>query len=248
MPLTLSWEPQPEVPAAPATSRVAAFFDLDGTLIRGAVGSYVFKLMRQRGLIPRRKLVTALGYRLLYSANLATGVDIYRFGYRLLAGMSLAEAKQLTDDSMEDVYRNVYAEGVAIVEEHRAKGHFLAAVTGAPEYGAYLVCKKLGIDHLVCTPTPLRGDRLGTEVNVERMCYGPGKVRRLAEFARTWGLDLTQSFAYADSASDLPFLDAVGKPHAVNPQWLLSMEAKKRNWPVLNFGARIGDRPKADAA
>jgi putative phosphoserine phosphatase / 1-acylglycerol-3-phosphate O-acyltransferase len=240
MPLTLSWEPQTSPPPQTGAPRVAALFDIDGTLIRGAVGGYVFREMRRRRMIPRRKLVTAFGYRLLYSANLATGVDIYRFGYRLLAGMTLEQAKQLTDESMEAVYRNLYEEGIRAIEEHRSKGHFIAAVTGAPEYGAYLVCKKLGIDHLVCTPTPIEGDRLGTEVNVDRMCYGEGKVRRLHEFARTWGLDLNQSFAYADSASDLPFLAAVGNPRPVNPQVLLSLEARKREWPVLTFSKCVG--------
>jgi putative phosphoserine phosphatase / 1-acylglycerol-3-phosphate O-acyltransferase len=237
MPLTLSWQTPPPGPTPAESSRIAAFFDFDGTLVRGAVGGYVFREMRRRRMIPRRKLVAAFGYRLLYSANLATGVDIYRFGYRLLAGMTLEEAKHLTDDAMEAVYRNVYTEGVAAIEEHRSKGHFIAAVTGAPEYGAFLLCKKLGIDHLVCTPTPIVGDRLGTEVDVERMCYGEGKVRRLKELAATWGLDLERSYAYADSASDLPFLAAVGNPRVVNPQWLLSIEAKKRGWPVLTFSS-----------
>lgn len=246
MPLTFSWEPAPPSPQGPTepsprADRVAAFFDFDGTLLRGAIGGYVFVEMRRQGMIPRRKLITASAYRVLWWLNLANGADLYRFGYRLLEGMPLEEANALTDRAMERVYRNVFAEGIESLDEHRSQGHLIAAVTGAPEYGAYLLCRRLGIEHLVCTPTPVAGGRLGSEVDRGAMCYGEGKVRRLMAFARAWGVDLARSYAYADSASDAPFLRTVGNPRAVNPHWLLAREARRRGWPVLRFERRAGD-------
>jgi phosphoserine phosphatase len=66
-------------------------------------------------------------------------------------------------------------------------------------------------------------------------CYGPGKVEAIAEMAGWEGFDLTRCYAYSDSASDLPMLEAVGHPVAVNPDKALARVAHQRGWPVVEF-------------
>jgi phosphoserine phosphatase len=69
-------------------------------------------------------------------------------------------------------------------------------------------------------------------------CYGPGKVTAMEEIARWDGLDLAQCYAYSDSASDLPMLQAVGHPVAVNPDKKLARHARAHGWPMVNFSQR----------
>ena len=69
-------------------------------------------------------------------------------------------------------------------------------------------------------------------------CYGPGKVDAIHELARWEGLDLAQCYAYSDSASDLPMLEAVGHPVAVNPDSRLERLALRRGWPIVIFSRR----------
>jgi phosphoserine phosphatase len=65
--------------------------------------------------------------------------------------------------------------------------------------------------------------------------YGPEKARLVRELARTHGINLAESYAYGDHHSDYQLLDAVGHPHAVNPDFQLRRRATERGWPILHF-------------
>ncbi len=218
------------------SGRVAAFFDLDGTLIDGAISGYLLAHLVGQGRLPARRLASMAGYNLLYKMNLLSARSIYRAAAELVVGWPIEEANQVMALVMErSVHRRVYAGAIERIEWHRAQGHLLVVVTGAPEHGAKMLCDRLEIPHVIGTRAPVREGRIAAEFSVEDLCYGEGKVVRVRAFAEEQGIDLRSSYAYSDSRSDLPLLQAVGRGHAVNPQWLLERQARERGMPVLRF-------------
>jgi HAD superfamily hydrolase (TIGR01490 family) len=215
--------------------RSAAFFDLDGTLIEGAISGYLLRHLVWMGRIPKRRLASMAGLNVLYKLNLLTPETVYKVAQEMVVGWSLEEIDRVMTSVMERVNRRVYAGAIERIEWHRAQGHLLAVVTGGPEHGARLLCERLAIPHVIGTRAPVRNGRITGEFSVADLCYGEGKVVRVHAFARQFDVDLAKSYAYSDSRSDLPLLQAVGHAHAVNPQWLLEREAQKHGMPVLRF-------------
>jgi phosphoserine phosphatase len=128
----------------------------------------------------------------------------------------------------------LYQGGVDIVREHREKGHITVIATAAGEYIAERVRAQLGADDFIATPTPVKGDRMSSEV-MGPMAFMEGKLDMAAQYCAGNGAELTDCWFYSDSASDLPLLEAVGHPVMVNPQLKLRAAARDRGWPVLKF-------------
>ena len=215
--------------------QTAAFFDIDDTLIKGSAGGYLIRYLYREGFI-RLSTVLRLGYYvLLYRLNRLKQTEVYRWGYGLCGDRSVAEVKQILDGAFERyVSRRVYSDALRLVRDHRTQGHLVVAISGAPDYMVERICALLGIEHFIATKTPIVGDRVTRDVQ-EPICYGAGKVLFASEFAMRHGIDLGTSYFYSDSASDLPLLEQVGNPVAVNPQRLLRRHARRRGWRILRF-------------
>jgi len=219
---------------------VAAFWDLDGTLIDGAVTGYLVRHLVARGQMQKRRLAVMAAYNVLYKLNLLTAEGIHRAASNLVVGWKIDDAQRVMAEVMaEHVHRNVWAEAVDRIRWHKSQGHVQAVVTGGPEYAARLLSDKLGIEHVLASRTPIRDGRIAPDFSPEDLCFGEAKVGRVRAFAAERGVDLSQSYAYSDSRSDLPMLREVGHAHAVNPQWLLSRRARREGIPVLRWRERI---------
>ena len=216
-------------------AHTAAFFDIDDTLIKGSAGGYLIRHLYREGLI-RLATVLRLGYYVvLYRLNRLRQTDVYRWGYGLCGDRPLAQVEQILDAAFERyVSRRVYRDALRLVREHRERGHLVVAISGAPDYMVERLCRLLGIEHFIATKTPIVGDRVSRDVQ-EPICYGAGKLLFATEFAARHGVDLHASYFYSDSASDLPLLEQVGYPVAVNPQRLLRRHARRRGWRILDF-------------
>jgi HAD superfamily hydrolase (TIGR01490 family) len=176
------------------------------------------------------------GYNVLYKLNMLTPESLHKLAVEMVVGWPIDEANQLMAEVTErHIRRKVYAGAIERIEWHRAQGHVLAVVTGAPEYGATLLCSLLGIDHVIGTRTPIVNGVVADTFSIDDLCFGEGKVRRVNAFALTHDVDLERSYAYSDSRSDLPLLRSVGHGHAVNPQYLLERQARSAGMPVLRF-------------
>lgn len=215
--------------------RTAAFFDIDDTLIKGSAGGYLIRHLYHEGFI-RLVTVLRLGYYVaLYRLNRLKQTEVYRWGYGLCGDRTVAQVKQILDAAFERyVARRVYREALNLVHEHRQRGHVVVAISGAPDYMVERVCCLLGIEHFIATKTPIVGDRVTRDVQ-EPICYGAGKLHFATEFAAHHDIDLRSSYFYSDSVSDLPLLERVGNPVAVNPQRLLRRHARRRGWQILRF-------------
>ena len=214
----------------------AAFFDLDRTLLRRSSALALAPAFRARGLISRRQLAKAAAWQLLFIARGASHEAVQRAsvdGLTILRGFAPEEMRTLVTDSMERVLRPlVYAESLDLVERHRGRGEPVYIVSATLQEIVEAIAEDLGFD-----------GALGTVCEVENGVYTGRALRPLhaenkARCIRELDYELADCTAYSDSHTDLPFLEAVGHPIAVNPDRGLRRVAGERGWPVLEFGRR----------
>ena len=191
---------------------------------------------RARGLISRIDLAKSAFWQLLFAARGASAERVRSAaedGMKILDGFSVEELQALVGDAMEPVLRPlVYAEPLHLVQHHRARGERVYIVSATLQEIVEAIADDLDFD-----------GALGTLCEVESGVYTGRALRALhaEEKARAigeLGHDLAESTAYSDSHTDLPFLDAVGYPVAVNPDRALRRIAAARGWPIMEFARR----------
>ena len=129
------------------------------------------------------------------------------------------------------------------METHRLRGERIYLVSAAPEEIVKPLAELLGVDGSIASRSNLDENNRYTGT-MEFYCYGPNKAVAIREFAERTAISLPDSSAYSDSVTDLPMLDCVGHPYAVNPDKQLLAIARERNWEVLHFTkpVRLRDR------
>jgi len=142
----------------------------------------------------------------------------------------------------EEILPSIYPEPERIVGEHKARGHVVAIVSGATRFVVEPLARHLGVDHMLYTGMEVEGGLFTGRV-VEPVCFEEGKIFWLQQFIERESIDLARSWFYTDSVTDLPLLELVGHPMAVNPDPFLYRTARRRRWPV-----RLFEPPKRDAA
>jgi HAD superfamily hydrolase (TIGR01490 family) len=211
----------------------SVFFDLDGTLLRGSTAQYMTRELVRRQTLPPSAVATYLRYDLLYRLNRLTIDEVYGFGQSVLeqTGLGTDEVDALVHSVVrQDILPSLFRHGIDLLREHQRSGHAVVLCTAGPMLTARPVAEALGMDDVLANTA----DWLTSDLP---LCFGPGKVDHMRRWASDHGYDLVDCYAYSDSRSDLPMLEAVGRPRAVNPQWTLRIEAVKRGWPVLHFHA-----------
>ncbi|HZT52957.1 MAG TPA: HAD-IB family hydrolase [Gaiellaceae bacterium] len=215
----------------------AAFFDLDRTLLRRSAALALAGAFRAQGLISRRQLVHAAAWQARYVCCGAGPEAVRRAaedGPRVLAGVRPEELRSLVAASLEPVLRPlVYAEPLRLAAAHRARGERVYVISATLQEIAEAVAADLGFDGALGTVCEVRDGRYtGRAV---RALHADAKAESLRELAEREGFDLARCTAYSDSHTDLPLLEAVGRPVAVNPDRALRRVAAARGWPVLEF-------------
>ena len=211
----------------------AAFFDLDRTLLRRSSALALAPAFRAAGLISRRQLAKAAAWQLLFMARGAGHDAVKRAaedGLVVLRGFTPGELQTLVAESMERVLRPlVYAESLDLVERHRSRGEPVYIVSATLQEIVQAIADDLGFDGALGTVCEVvDGKYTGRAI---RALHAEGKARCLREL----DYDLAASTAYSDSHTDLPFLEAVGHPVAVNPDRKLRKIAAERGWPIEEF-------------
>ena len=217
------------------TRAVAAFFDMDYTLVAANTAAMYVRYLRREGLATRRDVVRMAWWSLQY--RLGT-VDIDAVVGRVVAAMQGDSEAELRARCVqwfaEEVQPFVSPDGRRTVEQHRAQGHRVILLTGSSPYASAPVAEDLGIEDVLCTRMEVQDGRFTGQV-VDPICFGNGKVQWAERFAADAGIDLSLSYFYTDSHTDLPMLERVGQPRVVNPDGRLAREAHHRGWPVLHF-------------
>jgi HAD superfamily hydrolase (TIGR01490 family) len=142
--------------------------------------------------------------------------------------------QELVAEAMEPVLKPlVYAEPLHLVQRHRDRGEPVYIVSATLQEIVEELADELGFDGAIgSTCEIVDGVYTGRSL---RAAHGAGKAAALRELAEAEGLDLPASTAYSDSHTDLPFLEAVGNPVAVNPDRKLRRIARERGWRTLEF-------------
>ncbi|MFK0118700.1 HAD family hydrolase [Streptomyces sp. NPDC090994] len=221
-----------------STPRTAAFFDLDKTVIAKSSTLTFSKSFYQGGLINRRAVMRTAYAQFVFLAGGADHDQMERMRKYLSAlcrGWNVEQVKELVAETLHDLIDPIiYDEAASLIEEHHTAGRDVVIVSTSGAEVVEPVGALLGADRVVATRMVVGEDGCFTG-EVEYYAYGPTKAEAIRELAASEGYDLARCYAYSDSATDLPMLEAVGHPHAVNPDRALRREALARAWPILDF-------------
>ena len=219
-----------------ASGGVAAFFDIDGTLLSVNSAPLYARYLRRHGRARRRDLVRTAFYLLQYRLNLLDLDRAFERASEMIRGQREDDVASFCEQWYREVVRDYLVPDVcALVERHRAEGHTIALLSSSTNYLATPLARELGVEHLLVTRLEVV-DGAFTGRAVAPVCYGDGKVYWAQRFAAEQAIDLRESFFYTDSITDLPVLDLVGHPRIVNPDRLLRRAARKRGWAVVPLG------------
>lgn len=235
----------------------AAFFDLDKTVIAKSSALAFGRPFYRDGLISRRDVVKSGYAQLMF--RLGGGTDEQAMARTrdymaaLSKGWRVEQVQQIVAETLNDLINPyVYAEAAALIAEHQAAGRDVILVSASGDEMVRPIGALLGITDVIATRLSIVDGRYSGEVDF--YSAGPNKVVGVRALAESRGYDLEQCFAYSDSSSDLPLLEAVGHPSAVNPDRTLRRVATERSWPILEFrhpvplGRRLRDRPAVPVA
>ncbi len=226
----------------PPTGRPAAFFDLDKTIIAKSSALAFSKPFYAGGLISRRSVLRSAYAQFVFHLGGADHDQMEKmreFLSRMVTGWHVDTVQEIIADTLHNIVEPlVYDEAVSLIEDHHLAGRDVIIVSASGLEMVEPIGELLGVDAVVAS-------RLSTEEGrftgaIDFYAYAENKAVAMRELAERRGYDLSHSFAYSDSITDVHMLEVVGHPHAVNPDKELRRIAREREWPILIF-----DRPVA---
>jgi HAD superfamily hydrolase (TIGR01490 family) len=231
-------------------ARAAAFFDLDKTLMAGSSGMHFGRAAYRGGLVSRRTIARwgreHLRYRLRGHTDEQAEALLGEVT-ELLKGVPERDIARMVPELLAGILPRIYPQMLDEVHAHQDAGRPTFIVSAAGNELVKLLAQVLVMDGGIGTAYATDADgRLTGELDGPFM-YGAGKVAAMERFAADHDIDLAESYAYSDSASDLPMLQAVGNPVVVNPDPGLAETAKREGWRVMRF-EKLGRRLTIAAA
>lgn len=217
--------------------KVAAFFDLDKTIIATS-SAYAFgREFINSGLIsPRAALQMSLAQATYILAG-HTGEQMDRTRDQLtamIAGWEIEQVRQIAEETMKNVVSPaIYEEARDLIRFHQNLGHDVIIISASATELVQPIAEELGVDQIVATELATKDGVLTGEVLF--YAKGPAKAEEIKRLAQEKGYDLDRSFAYSDSATDIPMLEVVGNAVAVNPDRSLRRAALANDWQIKTF-------------
>ena len=232
---------------ADGAGRPAAFFDLDKTIIAKSSTLAFGRSFYNGGLINRRAVLRTAYAQFVYLAGGADHDQMERMRQFLSAmatGWDVEQVKEIVGETLHDLIDPlIYSEAAALIAEHKAAGRDVVIVSTSGSEVVEPIAEMLGADLAIGTRMAV-GEDGKYSGEIEFYAYAENKAKAIVELAAERGYDLSRSFAYSDSATDVPMLEAVGHPYAVNPDRTLRREATAREWPILVFDKPVALRSR----
>jgi len=224
-----------------STTRAAAFFDLDRTLISGASPATFAVAAWRGGMLDggllARDALGAVMFRLFGASDETSNASRDRI-LEIVRGTRRDELVALNEVVIPTLLDKIRPESHGLIEMHHEAGRDTYIVSASPQELVGALASALGMTGGIGTRAAVDDAGHYTGLLDGPFVYGEGKVEAIADLASDRGYDLRLSYGYSDSASDLPMLDLVGHPVAVNPDSALESVAQQRGWPIVIFSRR----------
>lgn len=217
-------------------SPIAAFFDLDGTLIPGSANIPLAKAAFRRGFVTPVELIKDLRNGVSFLVQGATDQRSAQVRDRILQAVSghpARDVEALGDDFMHQIVDSIQPAMAEILSRHAAEGHHRVVLSASPTEIVSRFAAEAGLEHGTGTTAERDADGVYTGRLAGPFCYREGKAEVLRILAEENAYDLAASYAYSDSVSDLPMLESVGHPVVVNPEPELRQIALERGWRIV---------------
>jgi len=213
-------------------SSVAAFFDIDNTLLEVNSARLYFKYFYDQKKISFPQLMKMGFWTALHRINLLKEEKALPKALNIVIGWEEKEAKMLVDEAFEALVKErLNPEMLDQLEDHRSKNHHIVLVTAAPLITATPIFAYVDADHLMASMFEIKNKRYTGECL--HLMYGQGKINPVMQYAKEHKINLSKSYAYADSYTDRVIMELVGNPIAVNPDKKLKSHAKKHGWKII---------------
>ena len=236
------WYPVVSDRAGSGIQRAAAFFDLDKTIIARSSTLAFGPSFYRHGLISRNDVVRGVLAQLLFRLGGASHQRMEKFRdqvSQVCRGWPADRVADIITRNLQDlIVPHLYDEAVALLTAHRSAGQDVVIVSTSGQEMVGPIGDLLGASTVIATRMEVADGHYTGQV--EFYAYGQAKADQVSSLARERGYSLPHSYAYSDSITDLPMLEIVGNPRAVNPDRALRKVAQQRGWPVLSFGAARG--------
>ncbi|AYC31074.1 HAD family hydrolase [Pseudomonas cavernae] len=213
-----------------------ALFDLDNTLLAGDSDHSWGDFICRRGLVDAAEYEARNdAFYADYCAGKLDVVAYQNFSQAILGRTDMRQLAEWHREFMQEVIEPmILAKGEALLEEHRAAGDQLVIITATNRFVTAPIAARLGVGTLLATECGMQGGRYTGQIS-GIPCYQQGKVVRLNQWLEETGLSLAGSYFYSDSRNDLPLLEIVANPVAVDPDEVLRATATARGWPVISL-------------
>ncbi len=221
------------------TPKRVAFFDVDNTLMRGSSLFFLSKGMYQRGFFTKKDIsnfvMANLRYRLSGVENKEEIAKIQGAACEFFRGHDAAVIEKMGIEVYDEYVSPALWQGtIEIANNHLDQDEEVWLVTATPKDLADLIAKRLGFTGALGTVAEVK-DGVYTGKLIGQLLHGPNKAIAVRLLAEEQGIDLENSYAYSDSHHDIPLLEAVGNPRAINPDTLLQIHAINAHWPIYDF-------------
>jgi len=210
------------------------FFDVDHTLTRRSSGTRFVGLAMRRKVLPLRLLLVMPWYSLTYKLGLFKMRD-YVDGFPYLRGIQQSTLEKIAEDSFESRLKgDLFEEAVVLVRQRRAEGRRVILATSSIDFIVAPLAAHLGVDGMLATTLQFE-DGACTGRIVGTPMFRREKKNRVLAYLAAEGVAASECSFYSDSIYDLPLLEEVGRPVAVNPDFRLRRIARGRGWPIVNL-------------
>lgn len=229
------------------SSSAAAFFDLDKTVLAKSATLALFRPLLDAGLISRTDVARSAHAQLTYHFLDADHDRSERVRERLsalVAGWAPQAFEQVVRNSLQTrIEPEVFGEALDAIAAHHAAGHDVVIVSASVSEIVTPIAEMLGADHVVASQLEVGEDGRYTGV-ISDYVYGPAKAEAMERLASRYGWELAHCWAYSDSVTDAPMLQAVGHPVAVNPDRGLATLAMEGGWDIARWANPVPLKPR----
>ena len=230
-----------EIMASPPGPKIGAFFDLDGTLVAGFTAVILTQERLRRRDMGVGELVSMVTAGLNHQFGRIEFEELIGKASAALRGRILSDLDEIGERLfVQRIESRIYPEMRELVRAHLTRGHTVVLSSSALTIQVAPVAKFLGIVNTLTNKFETNDDGILTGDVVKPILWGPGKAAAVQKFAGENGIDLKDSYFYADGDEDVALMYLVGNPRPTNPEGKMAAVAKRRGWPILRFTSRSG--------